>query len=254
MLTNCIHDWDSRRKLAIPGDAKETLQFCVDHFIESCQAAILQHGAFYVALSGGSTPQALFTLLTHAPYSSQINWQKVHLFWSDERSVPKDHIDSNFHMAMKAGFAEVPIPPEQIHRMKAEADIEKEALSYEELLRLKLPGGRFDYLMLGMGEDGHTASLFPETKALSETTRWVIANYVPQKNTWRMTLSFSCINAANHIVLYVLGKSKQEKLLEIFSSKSPLYPVEHVGTRANKALWITDTEAAKLLPVKSLNS
>lgn len=248
MLKSCIYPWDARRDIAVPGNEKQTLQFCVDHFLEACKKAIEEKGSFYVALSGGSTPKALFSLITHPPYSSLIDWSKVHLFWSDERRVSPDDPDSNFHMAMQAGFKDVGIPSQQIHRMKAEGDIEKEAAAYEELLKTVLKGKGFDYLMLGMGEDGHTASLFPGTKALQEKESLVVANPVPQKNTVRMTLTFSCINASKSIVLYVLGKNKKEKVAEIFSLQSLIYPVQSVGTKEHKALWITDDEAASFLP------
>lgn len=239
-------NFDERRTITIPGDVKATLQFSANHFIEAYKKAILQKNSFKVALSGGSNPKALFTLLTAPPYVQNIDWSKVHLFWSDERAVSAQDPDSNYHMAMESGFSKVGIPTTQIHRMIAEVSIEKQALAYEELLHKEIPKG-FDYLMLGMGEDGHTASLFPQTAGLSTLNRWVIANYIPQKNVWRMTLTFDCINSAQNIVLYVLGKSKQEKVLEIFSQKSGIYPVERVGTNQHKALWILNDEAAHLL-------
>lgn len=248
-MTSCIHSWDDRRNIAIPGDEKETLLFCVEHILSAYKEAVAKTGSFTVALSGGSTPKAIFSLLTASPYASEIDWNKVHLFWSDERSVPPNDPDSNFHMAMEAGFKSVGIPPNQIHRMKAESNIEEEAKIYEKLIQHKLKNKGFDYLMLGMGEDGHTASLFPETEALKIQDHLVAANHVPQKNTWRMTLTFPCINAAKHIVLYVLGEKKQKLLEEIYSHKKPCYPVEQIGTDIHPALWIVDKEAAKLLPI-----
>lgn len=246
-MLNPVKSWDERKDITIPGDAKETLQFALDHFLNAYKEAISAKGAFYVALSGGSTPKALFALLTNPPSSSVIDWKKIHLFWSDERSVPKEDPDSNYHMAMEAGFAKVGIPENQIHRMQAESSIEENALAYEALIKSELKGNGFDYLMLGMGDDGHTASLFPKTEGLNSTGRLVIANYIPEKNTWRMTLTFECINAASHIVLYILGKGKQEKLLEVLTSRKSLYPVQRVGSKDHKALLIVDNDAAKLL-------
>ena len=237
---------DARRDVLKGGTAEETLKACTDHFIQVYQESLLQQGSFSVALSGGSTPKALFALLTKEPYMSKIEWSKVHLFWSDERAVSPDDPDSNFHMAMEAGFSRVPIPPNQIHRMVAEQDIEQNALKYEALIKSHLKG-RFDLVMLGMGEDGHTASLFPGTEGLKAKGRLAIANYIPQKNTWRMTLTFECINQARHIAIYVLGTSKQEMLKKTLSSTKGLYPRENVGTESNKALWIVDDDAAKLL-------
>ncbi len=239
-------NFDERRSIAIPGDVTAALLFSANHFITAYKKAISEKGSFKAALSGGSTPKALFALLTTSPYAEQIDWDKVHLFWSDERAVSPEDPDSNYHMAMESGFSKVGIPPTQIHRMAAEVSIENQALAYEQLLHKEIPTG-FDYLMLGMGEDGHTASLFPQTAGLSTLNRWVIANYIPQKSIWRMTLTFDCINSAQNIVLYVLGKGKQEKVLEIFSEKPGIYPVERVGTKQHPALWILDDEAAALL-------
>jgi 6-phosphogluconolactonase len=228
------------------GSPEQTLIFCADHFLQVYQESLAEHGSFSVALSGGSTPKALFSLLTKEPYTLKFDWSKVFLFWSDERSVAPDDPDSNYHMAMQAGFSGVPLPENHIHRMVAEENIEQNALKYEALIRDHLKGRGFDLIMLGMGEDGHTASLFPGTKGLKTTGRLVIANYVPQKNTWRMTLTFECINHARHIAIYVLGKSKQKMLKESLSRKG-LYPIENIGTEQSKALWIVDDEASLLL-------
>jgi 6-phosphogluconolactonase len=246
-MSDCIHSWDDRRNIALPGDEKQTLEFCVEHFIDAYKEAIEKSNSFSVALSGGSTPKAIFSMLTKPPYVSQIEWKKVHLFWSDERSVDPTDPESNYRMAMEAGFKTVGIPQSQIHRMKSEFDIEENAKRYEELLYDNLKNKGFDYLMLGMGEDGHTASLFPGTKALEITDQLVVANIVPQKNTSRMTLTFPCINSSSNIVLYVLGEKKQELLKEIYSHKKPRYPVEEVGTELHQALWIADDAAARLL-------
>jgi 6-phosphogluconolactonase len=238
---------DERRDLAVLENMEACIAFCVDHVLSCYQKAIQDHGAFFVALSGGSTPKAIFERMTASPISEQINWSKVHLFWGDERPVPPDHSESNFHMAMKAGFERMGIPPSQIHRMVAETDIEQNAEAYESILKKTLPNGQFDLVMLGMGEDGHTASLFPGTAGLTAQGRLVIANYVPQKNTWRMTLSFDCINKAKNIAIYVLGRLKKEMLEIILEKKPSIYPIEQIGTPEHKALWIADQEAAAFL-------
>lgn len=238
---------DERRNLVIKNTEKEALAFCADQFLEIYQESLSLHGSFSVALSGGSTPKALFALITKPPYSTQINWSKVHLFWSDERSVAPNDPDSNFHMAMQAGFSTVPIAQENIHRMEAEQDIQAKALDYENLIKKHLNGRGFDLVMLGMGEDGHTASLFPGTEGLKVQDRLVIANYVPQKNTWRMTFTYDCINTARHISIYVLGASKQEMLKKVLSSHDNTYPIEKIGTKTHKATWIADAAAATLI-------
>lgn len=248
MLTDHLHPhpWDERRDLIIPGDYNTTLIFCVEHFVSCAQRAINDHGAFYVALSGGSTPKAIFEHLTTSPLSQQIDWTKVHLFWGDERTVPPDHPDNNYRMAMEYGLNHMPIPKEQIHRMVAEQQIEENALEYERTIRAVLKERAFDLVMLGMGEDGHTASLFPYTQGLKETNRLVIANAVPQKNCTRMTLTYPCINQAHCIVFYILGSSKKHALSQVL--KSPLdcekFPSQAIGTVEHRALWIVDEAAA----------
>lgn len=233
------------RELVVPGDTQETLQFCVDHFVQIAQAAIQDHGAFYVALSGGSTPKAIFEKLTSAPYAEKIDWKLVHLFWSDERSTPPTDKDSNFHMAMQAGLAHMPLAKENIHRMVAEENIDENALAYEKAIRATLKGRPFDLIMLGMGEDGHTASLFPHTEGLHVKDRLVIANYIPEKKTWRMTFTFTCINEAAHIAVYILGANKRSTLAEVLKAANTpsSYPILQVGSSERPALWIADRAA-----------
>ena len=169
------------------------------------------------------------------------------LFWSDERAVPSDNAESNYHMAMEAGFASVPIPKNQIFRMPADAeDIEAAAQQYEKVLAENLHKGAFDLTMLGMGEDGHTASLFPKTHGLHPVPRQVIANFIPSKDCWRMTLTFECINASSNIAIYVIGKSKGAMLKRALAGPHTPdeIPIQRVGTRSHKALWIADSATA----------
>ncbi|MBB65296.1 MAG: 6-phosphogluconolactonase [Waddliaceae bacterium] len=239
---------DERRKILVPGKEEETVRFATEHFIETAKEAITNKGVFTAALSGGSTPKKIFEQLSSDPYAKQVDWEKVHLFWSDERSVAPSHPDSNYLMAMEAGLKTLPIPSKNIHRMKAENDITSAAQEYEEEVRKYVPKAHFDLLMLGMGEDGHTASLFPGTKGLSETERLVIANEVPQKNTWRMTFTFPCINAAQNICIYVIGAGKAEMIETLFKmTDRESFPIESVGTNSTPALWIIDEGAAAKL-------
>lgn len=241
-----INPWDARRDLIIPGDHHATVLFSVNHWIAVCNRAIADHGAFYVALSGGSTPKAIFERISSSPYCDKIDWSKVHLFWSDERAVPADHPDSNYHMAMEAGLKKMPIPPQNIHRMQAEDKIEEQALAYEQIIQSVLHNKSFDLIMLGMGEDGHTASLFPYTSALHVSNRLVVANLLPEKKIWRMTFTFDCINQASNICFYVIGASKKYRLAEILSSRDDFdrLPSQRVGTPEHHALWIVDDAAA----------
>lgn len=240
-----IFSFNERADIARGPTKQSTIDFAVKQFLEVATKAILERGAFHVALSGGSTPKAIFEKFT----PEMLDWSKVHLYWSDERAVPPTDDDSNYKMAMDAGFSGLPIPSQQIHRMIGEGDLVVEAKNYQTLLKTNLPDGRFDLVMLGMGDDGHTASLFPETHALTDTAEWVAANYVPQKSFWRLTLTYPAINRSRSIVVYVLGKSKAEIVKEVLTGPYlPLkYPIQGVGTMTRKPLWILDDAAGSLL-------
>lgn len=239
---NQIQEWDARRDYFVGGSAEETVEFAVQHWIHSAEKAIMERGRFAVALSGGSTPKAIYQRLKGA----KIDWSKIWLFWSDERAVPPDHPDSNYGMAMKCAFEH--IPPNQIFRMVAEKNIEKMAADYEEKIHHYLGKHLFDLVMLGVGEDGHTASLFPGSAGLLVNNRLVTPNFIKEKNTWRMTLTFSCINQSFHSIIYAIGASKHliaPKVLEA-AIDSP-FPASKIGIPEHKALWIFDSDAAKLL-------
>ncbi len=241
MLTS----WDGRRDYIIPGDYQKTIAFAVEHWIHAATRSIQKRGRFAVALSGGSTPKAIYEGLISRKGASQIDWSKVWLFWSDERAVPPDHPDSNYRMAMES-FQKVPIPPSQIFRMVAESDIEKNAADYEEKIHYHLGTHLFDLVMLGVGEDGHTASLFPNTKALEIKNRIVVANYIPEKKAWRMTFTFSCINQSFHSTIYCLGKAKEHIVPKALNAAIlSEFPISQIGTAENKALWILDSEASR---------
>ncbi len=242
--------WDERRELIVPGNHSMTLIYCVEHWIAACKQAIKDHGAFFVALSGGSTPKAIFEHLSSPPYDQMVEWNKVHLFWSDERAALPDSNDSNYHMAMQAGLIKMPIPKSQIHRMVAEENIQENAALYEQEIAAVLKGKPFDLVMLGVGEDGHTASLFPHTEALKVQHRLVVANHIPDKQTWRMTFTYDCINQATHIVIYVLGASKKHILADVLLNSDHHYPVQKIGTAIHHALWIVDEDAAAELLAK----
>jgi 6-phosphogluconolactonase len=241
-----LASWDNRRDYIIGGDAEKTTQLAVEHWIHSAERAIQQRGRFVVALSGGSTPRAIFEAIAK---NAKLDFSKIWLFWSDERAVPPDHPDSNYNMAMQSAFSKLPIPQSQIFRMKAEKEIEQNAQDYEDKIRHTLDKHLFDLVMLGVGTDGHTASLFPNTKALQEEKRLIVANYVPEQNAWRMTFTFPCINQSLHSVIYAIGPSKQVIVPKVLKASidSP-FPASKVGTAEHKALWILDNEAAKLLP------
>lgn len=244
-----IQPFDDRRNIVIPGDKDETILFATKQFIAYANECISDHFVFSVALSGGSTPNAIYKLLSQEPYRSQVDWKKVFLFWSDERNVPRDDPESNYFNGMHSGLETLGIPSEQIFRMRAESDLEKGARNYEEQISTYVPEGRLDLVMLGMGEDGHTASLFPHTDGLNVKGRSVIPNYLPEKKVWRMTLTYERINMSNQVWIYVLGENKASMVKEaLLGTYDPhRIPIQKVGTSLNKALWILDTDAASKL-------
>lgn len=237
------------RTLILPGGVNATIKYAAEEWIRCAQEAIDDHGFFAVALSGGSTPLLIYRKLTSKEYQGSIAWDKIYFFWSDERAVPPNHPDSNYHMAMEAGgLIHMPIKKEQIHRMRAEENIEAHAMEYQNTLQTLLGNRALDLVMLGLGEDGHTASLFPHTTAL-HADKLVVANEVPQKKCWRMTFTFSLINKARHIVLYAMGSSKAEILKQLLHSheNGDALPAKRLGSTLNKAQFIVDDEAGRNL-------
>ena len=150
-----------------------------EHFVAQAAQAIAAHGRFVVALAGGSTPRATYSLLASSEFAAQVDWLRVHVLWGDERCVPPNHRDSNYRLAREALLNRVPIPNANVHRIRGELPPAQAAATYESELETTLGAdGRFDLILLGLGTDGHTASLFPGTPALEERTRWVVENYV----------------------------------------------------------------------------
>jgi len=219
-----------------------------DRFVEAAGRAIEERGIFRVALSGGSTPKAVYPLLLEPERRDRVDWSRVEFFWGDERSVPPDHPESNFGVAYRMLISHLPnVRADRIHRMPAEApDIDAAALSHESELRLAF-GARgdrppaFDLIWLGMGPDGHTASCFPGTDALDETERWVVGNWVPAQQTWRMTLTFPVLNAGRQVLFVVTGADKADPIRRIRQGGSGL-PAERVA--GDHVEWLIDAAAA----------
>lgn len=220
-----------------PGDHAATVEYCVNQFFDFAHEAIKERGAFFAALSGGSTPKAIFEQLAKPANASRLDWSKVWLFWSDERAVPPHDAESNYAMAMDS-LGALPIPKEQIVRMEAETEIEEHAAVYEKRLQELVPECRFDLVMLGMGPDAHTASLFPGTDALSEEERLVVANFIPQLETWRMTFTYPLINRARHVSIYLLGEGKREVMKRVW--RGAYEPAKLPIQRVTAATWIID--------------
>jgi len=234
-------------------DSNTQTKAAIELFVTSARAAIEQRGTFSIALSGGSTPRKLYTGLADPERQDDLDWQKIHLFFGDERHVPPDHPDSNFLMVHEALLSKISIPDANIHRVKAELDPRLAAFNYEEELRGFFEGQwpRFDLVLLGMGEDGHTASLFPGTAGINEEHRWFIANDVPKLGAYRLTLSKNAINAARKIVVLVSGRSKAEMVSVVLSENSSQVqkPIQMILPEDGEMLWLLDRESASLLPL-----
>ncbi|WP_038038626.1 6-phosphogluconolactonase [Thermorudis peleae] len=207
-----------------------------------------------VALSGGSTPRPVYQRLAQSPYREQIDWARVHWFWGDERAVPPDHPDSNYRMAYEAMLAHVPVPSENIHRIPAEKGAEAAAEAYERELQRVFqlqPGAvpRFDLLLLGVGADGHIASLFPNTTALAVRDRLVIANSVPQLNTQRITLTVPVLLAARTIFILVSGQDKAEAVARAIEGNDDwtTTPAQLLRAAQGDVIWFLDRAAAQRL-------
>jgi 6-phosphogluconolactonase len=220
------------------------------------QEALDERGRFFLALSGGSTPQPLYRLLASDEFAPALDWARVHVFWSDERVVPPDHPDSNYAMARQALLDSISIPKYNIHRIQAELDPRAAAWAYEDVMRqvFKLEPDEqqppaFDLILLGMGDDGHTASLFPDSAALNESQRWVVANWIPQLETWRITFTLPLLNAARAVLFLVRGEAKASRLYEVLRGpEAPdRLPAQAVKPTSGDPLWLMDQAAASQL-------
>ncbi len=227
------------------------------HFVEVVEQAAAKRGVARIAISGGSTPKAAFQLLAdpEGPWLKRMPWDKLELYWVDERTVPPDDPDSNYRMTREAMLDHVPLKPEQVHRMEGELEPEVAAARYESLLRntFRLEGAeapRFDLIALGMGDDGHTASIFPHTEAIHTLGRLVTANQVPQKNTWRITLTWPVINQGSSVFFLIGGKNKAELVKEVFTGpRDPeRLPSQLIWPAGGILTLILDKDAAALLP------
>jgi len=239
------------RKLTTPQDL---FHAAAEEFIRAASEAVEKRGRFAVALAGGSTPKSLYALLA-ANASSSLPWSQMFFFFGDERHVPPDHPDSNYRMANESLFSKAPIPPGNVFRMPTEnPDADAVAAAYEQTLRnffSTKPGEfpSFDLILLGMGPDGHTASLFPETAALEERSRLVVANWVEKLKTSRITLTLPVLNAARCVAFLVSGADKAPALHQVLEGDGPgeKYPSKLVQPERGKLIWFVDRAAASEL-------
>jgi len=250
-----------RRKLTIKyyvePDPAALARRVTHHLVEMVSEADEANGRARIAVSGGSTPKAAFQLLADPkqPFRKRMPWEDLELFWVDERTVPPDHPESNYRMTREALLDHVTMVPQQIHRMEGELEPEVAAARYESEIRntFRLEGAelpRFDLISLGMGDDGHTASLFPHTAAIHELSRLVIANQVPQKDTWRITLTWPVINHARSVFFLIAGADKAERVHEVFMGpRDPeRLPSQLIWPSGGILTLFLDKAAAALLP------
>ncbi len=218
----------------------------------AAQEAVQRRGRFTLALSGGSTPRTLYALLAQPPYVSAIDWTATHIFWSDERCVPPDHAESNYRMAQEALLDHVPVPVGNVHRMHGEMAVPQQAAqAYTAEVQTvfgkhALP--RFDLLLLGLGEEGHTASIFPGVNVPTDPNIPVAAVFVPKVNTWRLTLTLPVLNAAAHLLFLVAGAAKQEALRAVIQGPRSLdLPAQRVAPSNGILTFLADRDAAASL-------
>jgi 6-phosphogluconolactonase len=246
-----LSDSVAETKIITCRDAADLSERAAQEFVRLARQAIQSAGRFTVALSGGSTPKALYTRLASADYAEQIHWERAHLFWGDERCVGPDHSESNYRMVRESLLANISIPAENVHRMAGEKDPQVAALEYEAELRgvFELKGGalpRFDLILLGLGDDGHTASLFPGSEALNVTEHLVAVAYVEKLKAHRLTLTFPVLNEGAEIVFLIAGASKAAVVKDLFGRQENAtnYPAARIQPRAGKLVWMITADAA----------
>ncbi|MEJ2597907.1 MAG: 6-phosphogluconolactonase [Anaerolineales bacterium] len=242
--------------LKVYPDLEEVSRNTARILIEAAQSAVNKRGGFSLLLSGGNTPRRLFGLLAESPYREQVPWGKTHVFWGDERCVPADDERNNAYMARQILLERVPIPEEQIHPVASTLPPMKAAEKYQNTLREYFSGHPpiFDFILLGLGENGHTASLFPGTPVLDEKRFWVSEVYVPSLHMWRVTLTAPILNQARKIVFLVSGASKAWVLNQVLNGphNPQQLPAQLIKPQDGQLLWLADKAAASQIQASSM--
>ena len=247
------------REIQIVENGEAVSRAAADILVSLALKKLNSNKPFAVALSGGSTPKRMFAILANdAALRNRMPWDSVHFFWGDERHVPPDHCDSNYHMAKETLLSRVPVSPENIHRIRAEnPDADKAARDYEQQLREffmleteQVPP--FDCVFLVMGSDGHTASLFPGTKALHERERLVVSNWVDKFQSYRMTMTIPVLNNADMVIFLVSGEEKATSLRDVLEGQTQTdrFPSQLIKPTHGRLLWLVDQAAARKLRKK----
>jgi 6-phosphogluconolactonase len=243
-------------QIAIYPDTNSLSHEAAQYIVRLANEAIVTRGRFSIALSGGSTPKVLYGLLATEPYLGQVNWSSVEIFWSDERCVPPDDAESNYAMANEVLLSKIPIQPRQVHRMSAEK-ADRDAASQEYTLEMQRVFGTngipaFDLMHLGMGPEGHTASLFPHQQSLREQQRLVMPVSVPKPPPLRLTFTPPLLNAARHVLFLVTGSEKAGAVQSVLEGpyQPEEYPAQIVRPTTGEVTWMLDTAAAGKLTQK----
>ncbi len=239
----------TKPKILVYRDPDDLARAAAEVFVERAAEAIADGGRFSVAMAGGNTPKQVYALLASEAFKERVEWGRVHVFFGDERCVPPEHPESNYRMVLETLLSKVPIPQKNVYRIKGELAPQQAAAAYEVELRKYFTAAsapRFDLVLLGMGEDGHTASLFPGSAALNEKNAWVAVNWVAQLNSFRITLTLTALNAAANIVFLVSGLQKAKRLAEVLNGPfDPLrLPAQTIRPTNGSLVWMLDAEAA----------
>jgi 6-phosphogluconolactonase len=241
------------REIVVLADVNAVAREAANRLVEQARESIAARGRFTLALSGGSTPRALFALLASEAYRQKIDWNKTIVYWSDERCVPPDHVDSNYRLAHETLLSKAPIPAGNVHRLRGEIKPEQAALEYEQIIRREMPAQVgvpvFDLILLGLGPDGHTASLFPGTAVLHEKAKLIAANFVPKLNAYRLTFTPPLINAASEVMFLIAGADKADALRAVLEGefKPDALPAQIVMPTSGQLTWLVDRAAGARL-------
>jgi 6-phosphogluconolactonase len=245
-------------EISIHPDRESLIREAANVIVDLAASAIQEHGRFALALAGGDTPRPVYARMADPAQARRVDWARVEVFFGDERSVPPDDSRSNYRMVREALLDHVRIPSTNIHRIRGEDEPEKAAAEYEAVLRRRLGDergrdgpapGSLDLILLGMGDDGHTASLFPGTPAVMEQARWVLAQFVETLQMWRVTLTPVVINASRNVLFLVSGAGKAEMLRQVLEgAEEPLLrPAQVVRPSQGRVRWLVDAAAAARL-------
>jgi 6-phosphogluconolactonase len=238
-------------EILVGADVEETVRIAAGQFAALARKVAAENGVVSAALSGGNTPRRLFQLLAAEPFAALVPWNSIQFFWGDERNVPPGHPESNYSMARELLFAHLLVPPANIHRIPTGDGTAVEAADlYERVLREKVPLAhglpRLDYVLLGLGANGHTASLFPNRSTLHERQRLVIADHVDEVNSWRVTLTAPVLNNAAQVTFLVIGEDKASVVEQVLEGPrdSEATPAQLIAPANGSLTWILDSAAA----------